>query len=652
MDQGVAVGVLCVGLGGLAAQWIAWRFRLPAIVLLFAVGLAVGPGFGLLHPTASLGRFLQPAVGLAVAIVVFEGGLALEFSELRAAGEGVLRLTAVALPINWTLGSAAAHWIGGLGWGAAALFGAITVVTGPTVVLPLLRHTRLQRRAASFLKWEAIVNDPVGAILATLVLEALLAGRGGGAAFAGQFVMRIALALALSAGLGIGAAFVLRFAFLGDHMPERLKTPALLVSAMTVYAVANLALEGAGLAAATMLGVALANLRVPGLSELRRFKESLVVLIVSGLFILLTADLGRATLAELSWPVGLLTLAVLFLVRPAAIWLATTGSRLTLAERALAAWVAPRGIVAAAVAGVAGLKLQAAGYRGASLVMPSVFAVIAATMVLHGFSLRPLARRLKLTLSDQPGLAILGASDWTTDMAACLTRAGVPVLLIDSYPGALDAARHADVPVLQAEMLSDHGMQELDGRPVDYLIATTQDDIYNGLVCARVAPELGRERVFQVSPGARRLDEKRGMSREARGKVLGEASWDASLFAELYEQGFRFEVTGRETGVDDMCILALDEAGALTVHSAEAANPPEGGRMLIFTATPASASSAPAKLRRTRRHQKTCPPCKPLRNTLEPSGCGRARSWPAARRCAWKLLPSTGSRRTAHLPPH
>ena len=582
MDQGVAIGVLCVGFGGLAAQWIAWRFRLPAIVLLFAVGLAVGPGLGLLHPTASLGRFLQPAVGLAVAIVVFEGGLGLEFRELRAAGEGVLRLTAVALPINWVLGSAAAHWIGGLGWGAASLFGAITVVTGPTVVLPLLRHTRLQRRAAAFLKWEAIVNDPVGAVLATLVLQALLAGRGGGVSMAGHLALRIGLALGLSAALGFGVAYALRWAFLHDHMPERLKTPALLVSAMTVYVLANLALEGAGLAAATILGVALANMGVPGLSELRRFKESLVVLIVSGLFILLTADLSRATLAGLSWPVAGLTLAVLFVVRPAAIWLATFGSGLSTAERALAAWVAPRGIVAAAVAGVAGLKLQSAGYKGAELIVPCVFAVIAATMVLHGFTLRPLARRLKLTLSDAPGLAILGASDWTTDMADCLNKAGIPTLLIDSFPGALDAARADGTPVLQAELLSESGMEGLDGRAVDYLICTTPDAIYNGTVCARLAPELGRERVFQVSPGARRLNERRGLSRESRGKVLGEASWDVSLFEELYGQGFRFRLTEEATGIDDMRVLGVHAGGEITVFSAEAAEAGEAERVLVF----------------------------------------------------------------------
>jgi NhaP-type Na+/H+ or K+/H+ antiporter len=527
---------------------------------------------------------MRPAIGVAVAIVVFEGGLALEFSELRAAGSGVLRLTAVALPICFVLASVAAHVVGQFAWGPALLFGAITVVTGPTVILPMLRHTRLTRRASSFLKWEAIVNDPIGAILATIVLQVLIEARRNHV-LAADLVARIGFALAVSTALGVGAAYAIRFAFARDHVQERLKTPLLLVGAMTVYALANLVMEGAGLAAATLLGVALANLGVHGLSELRRFKESLVVLIVSTLFIVLTANLPRSTLAQLSWPIMWLTLAALFIVRPAGIWLATIGSGLTLAERTLAGWVAPRGIVAAAVAGAAGLRLADAGYAGGSLVMPAVFALIAATTVLHGFTLGPVARRLGLTLSDRPGLAILGASGWSTDMAAALSGAGVPVLLIDSYPGALDAARERGVPVLQAEILSAHGNEELEGRPVDYLIAATPDDIYNGLVCARLAPELGRERVLQISPGARHLDAQRGLSREARGKVMGNAAWDHAMFEESFARGWRFRVAEGPREPGDLALMTLRAGGAILIHSVEDpvdAAPGDADQTLMF----------------------------------------------------------------------
>jgi Sodium/hydrogen exchanger family/TrkA-N domain len=333
---------------------------------------------------------------------------------------------------------------------------------------------------------------------------------------------------------------------------------------------------------------------------LRRFKESLVILLVSGLFIVLTADLNRGMLAHLSWPIFRLTLLMLFVVRPAAIFIATWRSRLTAQERILSAWIAPRGIVAAAVAGVVGLRLESAGYPSGRLVMPSVFAVIAATMVFHGFTLRPLARRLKLTLSDEPGVAIIGASDWSTDMAAVLAQAGVPVLLVDIYPGALDEARQLKLPVLQAEILSEQGGEELDGRAVDYIVATTPDDIYNGLVCARLAPELGIQHVFQLAPERGRLDMRRGLSRESRGKVLGEPSWNFRLFEERYQDGWRFAVMTLEDDAapiaeddTDLLLLTIRKHGHLIFPSVEDdahPAPGAGDRLLMFRASATSAA--------------------------------------------------------------
>ena len=560
MEQGVAIAVLCIAVGGIASQWLAWRLKLPAIVLLFATGLIIGPGLQIITPSHSFVA-LRPVVGLAVAIIVFEGGLALDFRELRSAGEGVLRLTAIALPLSWLLGTVAAHWIGGMGWGPAVLFGAIVVVTGPTVVLPLLRDVRLKRRSASFLKWEAIVNDPVGAILAALVLEVLVSG------ITGSLAIHLIAALAAACGLGIGAGFLVRWMITRDQAPEVLKTPILLALALGVNATANLVLPDAGLVAATVFGVTVANLHVPGTAELKRFKEALVVLIVSALFITLTADLDRATLARLSWPLISLTLVMLVVVRPLAILLSTARSGLSVQERVLTGWIAPRGIVAAAVAGVAGLRLQEAGYPGAAVVMPAVFALIAATMVLHGFTLGPLARRLGLRLGDAPGLAIVGASPWATDLARVLHEADVPVLLIDTFPGALDQARELDLPILQAEILSARGEEQLQGRPVDYLLAATPDEIYNSLVCTRVTPELGRQRVFQLAPAGRKIDQYRGLDRELRGRVLGDPPLDFDTLQARFEDGWRFAIGTAEDARSGL--LVLSPGGALRLVTTE-----------------------------------------------------------------------------------
>ncbi|HEX4049298.1 MAG TPA: sodium:proton antiporter [Steroidobacteraceae bacterium] len=587
MSSSIALAVLGIVVAGVAAQWLAWRLRLPAIVLLFAVGLLLGPGLQLLHPTQAFGTVLRPLIGLGVAIVVFEGGLALDFRELRAAGEGVLRLTAVALPISFVLATVAAHGLTRMSWAVATLFGAITVVTGPTVVLPLLRQTRLQRRPASFLKWEAIVNDPVGALLGALILAALAAH---GGADHGWLVMRLIGGIVLAAALGISAAFFVRWLFTHDQAPEVLKTPILLAIALGVYALCNLVIDQAGLAAATLFGITLANLRIPGLAELARFKEALVVLLVSALFIVLSASLDRQVLSSLSWPILLLTGAMMLLVRPIAIALATWRTGLSWRERALAGWMAPRGIVAAAVAGVASSQLGAS-YTGGALLMPAVFALIAATMVLHGFTLAPLARRLRLTLGDAPTLAIVGASAWSIDLAAALNQAGVATLLVDTFPGALAPARERSLAVLQVELLSEHGADALGDWRVDYLLAATPDHIYNSLLSTRLAPTIGRHRVAQLAPTGGEMDDWVGLSREWRGQFVGHPPMSSAQLRERWKKGWRFRLVAAsaadEAGAanaDHVVILLIRSSGGLVFASPEGAalSPAEQDSLMVF----------------------------------------------------------------------
>ena len=366
MTQNVIFFVLLVFGSSMIAQWVAWRFRLPAIVLLFVFGLLFGPVLGVMHPSVILGSAFHPIVSLSVALIVFEGGLALDFKQLKEAGGGVIRLTLFALPISLCLGSIAAHYVGGMAWGLSFLFGSIIVVTGPTVVLPLLRHGKLKPRVAAFLRWEAILNDPVGAILATFVLEILLVQPiKHTAVFVPTILVHMLTSTVMVVVLGVGAAWCVRWLCLRDLLPDFLKIPFLIALALVLFVIGTWSMNGAGLLAATVFGMGLANLRIPGMVEFQRMKESLAVLIVSVLFIILAADLRREELEALSWSVGLLTLAVLFLVRPLGIALATIGSNLTWAERVFVGWIAPRGIVAAAVAGIAELRLQEVGYQGA-----------------------------------------------------------------------------------------------------------------------------------------------------------------------------------------------------------------------------------------------------------------------------------------------
>ena len=570
MTHVVATDVLCIAVGGVGAQWIAGRLRVPAIVLLFAFGLLIGPVLQILQPATAFGGGLRPMVGLAVAIVVFEGGLALDFRELRAAGEGVLRLTVVALPISFALASAVAHLVARMPWGPSLLYGAITVVTGPTVVLPLLRNTRLQARPASFFKWEAIVNDPVGALMAAVVLAVMLAGGHPGTSLA----VEVTEGLVAAVVLGVGAAFLFRYLVNHDLVQETLKTPMLLALALGVYVLSNLVMEESGLGAATILGIALANMKIRGLAELTRIKESLVVLIVSALFVVLTASLDRSLFTHLTWPTYLLTAAMIFAVRPVTIACATFGSDLSLRERLLTGWIAPRGIVAAAVASVAGGRLTAAGHPGGELVMPAVFTLIASTMILHGFSLAPVARRLKLTLGDKPTLAIVGATPWTEALAHTLLRAGTPVLLIDTFAGALDVAQSKGIPTLQAELLSQHGMESMREHRIDYLFAATQNDIYNSLLCSKLAPELGRGRIYQLAAAGELLDEGAGLDKEWRGHVVGVPPIGfADLAGSRHDTASKFFLeeleADEDVGDDEMALLVVRDSGDLVFVSEE-----------------------------------------------------------------------------------
>ncbi|KXV24444.1 cation:proton antiporter [Gluconobacter japonicus] len=604
MQYDIFLGIALTFGAGMLAQWVAWRFRLPAIVLLFTIGLLFGPGLGILHPSETMGWVFRPLVSLLVAIVVFEGGMALDIRQLREAGEGVARLTMLALPINWALGSLAAHYVAHLEWGTSMLFGAIIVVTGPTVVLPLLRSAKLQPKVAAFLRWEAIVNDPLGAILAAVVLQLMLlhVDLHTGVFFTHTLPDLLAAATE-SISAGILPAYLIRYLFTRDMMPEILKTPVLISMALVIFTACNLEMEGAGLVAVTIFGMALTNLHIPGVAELRRIKESMVVLVVSVLFILLTADLHREVLKHLSIPILMLTLVVLFVVRPVGIFFSTLGTSMPWKERLFVGWIAPRGIVAAAVAGAAGIRLKETGYQSADLIMPAVFAVIAVTMILHGFSLRPIARALKLTLSNDPAIAILGASGWSVDLAACLHREGIPVLLVDNRSSALMPAAQMDIPVLRTELLSQHGQEALEERPADYLIATTGDGIYNGMICGHLAPAMGRERVFQISPGVARLDFYHGLSRDSRGKVLGEPAWNYTLFDTLFEQGWRFtsriatDANAGGFGTDDNRLdILVSRRTAILIRSAEDPTTivPMPGDLMISMVPPADQTKGEA----------------------------------------------------------
>lgn len=524
---------------GIASQWVAARLRLPAILILVVAGVLAGPVSGAIDPHARFGATLEPLIGLAVAVILFEGGLRLRLHELTHAAPGVNRLVYVGVPLGFGMGAIAARYVGGFGWPVASVFGAISVVTGPTVILPMLRHAMLNRRIASSLKWEAILNDPVGALLAVLAFQFWLYRAGGAPGL--MVIADLARGLAAGGIIGGGTAWVIARAFDREWVPEYLKQPITFALVLGVYVLANQAQAEAGLLGVTVMGVALGNLNLRVMEEMRRFKEYLSTLLVSVVFIILAASLNLAALARLPWSVWLVVPALLFVVRPIMVAFATIGSQLDWRERIVAAWAAPRGVVAAATGGVLAQPLVSAGYGDAGALEPLLFAVVFTSVILQGSTLAWLARRLGLAARTRHRLVIVGASPWSTALAKALMAIGGDVLVVDNILNRLTEPRRSGVPVFYGEILSDWADATLELTDVGTLLAATPNDAYNALVCASFAGELGREQVYQLPMHRSETGDSRPVTRTRRGRVtMAETARYELLYQHMLE-GWQFQ---------------------------------------------------------------------------------------------------------------
>lgn len=589
-EEHLSVVIVAIVAVGVLAQWIAWRSRLPAIVLLAACGLLLGPVFGVVDPSAEFGEFLRPMVSLCVAIILFEGGLSLDLSDLKVAAQGVRRLVYLGAPLAWGTATLAAHYVGGLTWGVSMVFGAIMVVTGPTVIIPMLRQAGLNRRTASYLKWEGIINDPIGALLAVLSFQFLLLA-GEGSPWPEVFT-GLALAVSSAAILGGIGGWLIAGAFLRGLVPEYLKSPVLLGTVLVIYVCSNALQSEAGLLAVTVMGIVVANMHLPGIQDMKRFKEYITVMLVSAVFVILTADLETQLLLSLGiWDIALVAV-LLFVTRPLSIMLATLGSVMEFRERLLLAWIAPRGIVAAATAGVMGPGLIASGYGDAERLLPLVFAVIFATVVLHGGSISWIARQLGLASPMRDSVLIVGASPWTTELARKLHDSDVKVLMADSSWNNLRAARLAGIPVFYGEILSEFAEESVEITHVAAVLAATSNDAYNALVCKAFAPEIGQRNAYQLAMGGADKDP-RGVARPLRGRLAFGQDIQFEMLWRLHVRGWQFSKTtlsdsysysdflGDAPG-DAVAILSRSADGQLRFSSPDSEFEPGPGDTIFF----------------------------------------------------------------------
>jgi NhaP-type Na+/H+ or K+/H+ antiporter len=492
--------------------------------------------------------------------------------------------------VTWTISTVAAHILVGLDLALAALLGAILVVTGPTVIGPLLRHVRPVGQVGPILRWEGIVIDPVGAVLAVLVFEALLAGELRQAT--ALVILGVAKTIVVGGGLGLLGAGSLVLLLKRYWVPDFLQNPISLMLVVSTFAAANLLQAESGLLAVTVMGITLANQKSVSVRHIIEFKENLRVLLISGLFILLAARLQVSDLTQL----GAGTLAFLgvliCIARPIAVALSTMSSDLKWQERLFLAWMAPRGIVAAAVSSIFTLRLAEAGYAQAERLVPLTFLVIIGTVALYGLTAAPVAHWLQGAKPHPQGVLFVGAHAWARTIASTLQKAGCRVLLVDTNWANISAARMAGLPTYYGSILSEDALEEIPFDGLGRLVAWTPNDEVNALAALHCAEIFGRAEVYQLSPKGDGNNHTGPVPLHLRGRLLFGAEMTYTALTERFAAGavlrkttltkeFDYNAFQARYGAAALPLFVIDSTGNLTICTAETRPAPRLGQTLI-----------------------------------------------------------------------
>lgn len=538
---------LIVG-AGMVAQWIAWRTQVPSIIALLIAGLTLGPVTGLLSPDELLGNTLFPLVSLSVALILFEGGLDLPPRELRNTGTAVRRLISIGAVITGVIGWYAAREIFDISNEAAIVLAAVLVVTGPTVVGPLLQFVRPSGTTGPILRAEGVLIDPIGATAALVAFEIVLAEETDDAVL--SLLGIVGLTLVAGAGLGLASAFLLDTALRRFLIPDQLAVPITFAFVVASFVASNEIQEESGLLAVTVLGIYLARRESSTIRQVLEFNESLRTLLISVLFILLAARIEADQLREVLLP-ALAFLAVLVLVaRPLAVLVSTIRTSLTWRERVFLTTMAPRGIVAAAVSAIFALRLEERGIPDADKIVPIVFLVIIGTIVVYGFIAGPAARILGLAEAEADGVLIVGAHAPARGLATELKARGVKTLLIDTDPYNVTRAIAGGLTARRMSALAEEAAENLDLRGIGRMLSMTSNDEVNALSTGRFARVFGRREVFQLAPGKRRSGQN-AVPDEYLGRIIGINGLTYDRLDERSRQGWK--VVGSPAGarVDD-----------------------------------------------------------------------------------------------------
>lgn len=489
------LALVTVGLLSIGCQYLAYRIRLPAILPLLVIGILVGPVFGVLNADQLFGDLLFPVVSLSVAIILFEGALTLKYQDIAGHGNMVRNLCSVGVLVTWVIATVVAHYALEVTWQLSFLFGAIVTVTGPTVIVPMLRTVRPKTNLGNILRWEGIVIDPIGALLAVIVYEYIISSQG--AMSHTLYAFSKTIGIGLLSGLAVG--YFLGVTLRNHWVPHYLRNTAVLTIILGAFAGSNFFAHESGLLTVTIAGIMLANMRDVDVDDILEFKETLSVLLISGLFILLATRLDLGAVAEVGWAAAIVLISIIFVARPLSVFISSFGTGLNWRELALLSWVAPRGIVAAAVSALFSLKLEALGYAGVEVIVPLVFLVIITTVVLQGLTAKPVARLLGVRAPVPNGFLLFGASQFSRLLAKELIKHKVSVRVADTNWDAIREARMQDIPVYFGNPMSEHAALHLDLNSIGTVLILSPYKQLNPMIAYHFEYSMGKDKVWGLT---------------------------------------------------------------------------------------------------------------------------------------------------------
>lgn len=498
---------------GILAQWVAWRFKLPAILPLILIGLLVGPfaaeylsedGSKWIEPIWNGNKGLFPGdglfyfVSLAISVILFEGGLTLKLREIKNVGSVITKLISIGAFVTFILGALAVHYVFYLDWKLSFLFSALIIVTGPTVINPILRNIPLKKDVSTVLKWEGILIDPIGALVAVLVFEFISVG-GSGGAFTKTALIEFGKIVLFGSTFGFTFAHALIWVINRKLIPHYLLNVMSLSVVLLVFVMSDIFAHESGLLAVVVMGMVVGNSKVEHLKELLNFKESLSVLLISILFILLSANINMEDLLLLAnWNTLSLFAIVVFVIRPIAVFLSAHKSSLIFNEKLFISWVGPRGIVAAGIASLFGSKLMALGIAGAEYITPLVFMIVLGTVLLNATTARFFAKLVGVFLYKSEGILIIGASQVSRLIAKYLRDNNRHVVLVDSNIENIKQAEKEDLLAINTNIYSDSIFDDIELSDVGYLMALTANPEINTFAINKLGNQFGENGSFRL----------------------------------------------------------------------------------------------------------------------------------------------------------